>query len=293
MCLIRDTKALAASGVKGATIKLLNLIIASENETEYPVWNELLSAMDDILHIVDNDEDIRKSINNIMLKTLGNIYKKLGFDAPKLASASKGGDKTEKKEEKETDKEDETRSGLFRPLIIGAMAKYKDEEVIAEILKRFHGFMDDEKYDNDDVCPSAIRSVVYVNAIKNGGEKEFTQLKKYYNCTTDAMEKNFALRSLGYVKYDDKAIEDTLEWIIGSEEVRSQDKVFPYRTLANSGGRGRELSWQFLKKRWTDWFKRFEGGFLVQHLAKIPSGFVTEDKAKEVKNFINNRCTSL
>ena len=42
---------------------------------------------------------------------------------------------------------------------------------------------------------------------------------------------------------------------------------------------------QFLQKRWDEWFKLFEGGFLVQHLAKIPSGFVSLEKAKEVQAF--------
>eukprot|EP01084_Bolivina_argentea_P286343 491184_1 len=270
MCLIRDTKALAMAGDKGATVQLLDLVLSSQNEPSYPVWNELLSAMNDIVHIIDDDKEIMNDINVIMTNCLEKVYKKLGW----------------KKEEKEN--EDETKSGLFRPLILGAMAKYKDEKCIKETLKRFNTFMDDEKYDNDEALPAALRSMAYATAIKNGGEKEFNSLKKYYLSTDNAMEKSFALRSLGYVNYDDKAINDLLEWIISSDEVRSQDKVFPFRVLSHSGTKARELSFNFLQKRWNDWFKLFDGGFLVQHLAKIPSGFVSLDKAKEVQSFYDS-----
>lgn len=171
-------------------------------------------------------------------------------------------------------------------MIIGKMAKYKNKEVLSEILKRFHGFLDDEKYQNDDILPASIRSVVYMASIKNGGENELNALKKYYNYDgIDAMDKSSALRAMGYVNYNDEAIHNLLEWVMNSDEVRKQDKVFPYRCCANSGQRAREISWQFLQKRWAEWFKLFEGGFLVQHLAKIPSGFVTLEKAKEVEAF--------
>ena len=163
-------------------------------------------------------------------------------------------------------------------------AKYKNEEVVAEMMKRFHAFMDDAKYD-DDALASSIRGTVFAYCIKNGGEKEFAALKQYYNTTENPLDKSHSLRSLGMVRYSDKAMTDFLEWVISSDEVRSQDKVFPYRALAASGAKGREAAWKFLQERWDQWFKLFEGGFLIQHLAKIPSGFVTAEKAKEVEEF--------
>eukprot|EP01084_Bolivina_argentea_P279212 477320_1 len=260
MCLVRDKRALATC-VSGATVELLDLIVASKDETEYSVWNALLSAASDIAHICDEDEEIMDAMNAIMVDTLSNIFNKLGFE-----------------EEKE---EDETTSGLFRPLILSAMAQYKNEGVIEQMMKRFHSFMDGDQ----DALPSHIRRACYSHCIKNGGQEEFEKLKKYYLSATDAMEKTFALRSLGYVNYDDNAINDLLQWIMTSDDVRSQDKVFPFRVCAHSASKARQASWHFLKSKWDQWFKMFEGGFLVQHLAKIPDGFVTLDKAKEVEDF--------
>jgi len=39
------------------------------------------------------------------------------------------------------------------------------------------------------------------------------------------------------------------------------------------------------KKTFDEWYKKFEGGFLVQHLAKLPAEFVSFEKAKEVEEF--------
>jgi len=146
---------------------------------------------------------------------------------------------------------------------------------------RFDAFM---KEYNEDALSPALRTAVFNYVVKNGGDEEFESVKKYYNTTENPLDKSAALRALGMVP-SEKKITELLEWIISSDEVRSQDKVFPYRTLAHSGAKGREMAWQFLQKRWDQWFKLFEGGFLVQHLAKIPSGFVTADKAKEVEAF--------
>ena len=38
-----------------------------------------------------------------------------------------------------------------------------------------------------------------------------------------------------------------------------------------------------IQDRWSEWFAKFEGGFLIQHLAKIPSGYVDKNKADEVE----------
>ncbi|ETO11522.1 Aminopeptidase N precursor [Reticulomyxa filosa] len=46
-----------------------------------------------------------------------------------------------------------------------------------------------------------------------------------------------------------------------------------------------EISWNYLQKTFEQWYKIFEGGFLVQHLAKIPSEFVSFQKAAEIEKF--------
>eukprot|EP01084_Bolivina_argentea_P273280 465460_1 len=66
--------------------------------------------------------------------------------------------------------------------------------------------------------------------------KEFNLLKKYYLylCSNklSPMEQSYSLRALGYIggnnNFNNNFINQFLKWIMESNEVRSQDKVFPY-----------------------------------------------------------------
>ncbi|ETO35803.1 hypothetical protein RFI_01259, partial [Reticulomyxa filosa] len=202
----------------------------------------------------------------------------------------------------EDKKEDEDVEGLLRPLIIQSIGDYGYQPVIDEALKRFRSFMkfvyifiylfiylfhynneNDEK--KTDISPS-LKSVVFTIAIKNGDKKDFELLKKYYLTATDSAEKDWALRSLGWTT-DTELIRHMLQWIKNSSEVRNQDKVYPFRTLATNPA-GREIAWEFLQKTFSEWYSIFEGGFLVKHLAKLPSEFVSFEKASEIEKFYDS-----
>jgi len=77
-------------------------------------------------------------------------------------------------------------------------------------------------------------------------KKEYDILENYYKTVSDPAEKQWALRSLGSTR-DPELINRLLYWIKDSEEVRNQDKVFPFRTAAQSNA-GREIAWNFLQK---------------------------------------------
>jgi len=119
--------------------------------------------------------------------------------------------------------------------------------------------------------------------MREGDEERFKLLQNYYLKCDDAADKSWSLRALGCTT-NEKLLQELLNWILTSDDVRPQDKVFPFRTVANNLV-GRELAWKFLQDKWDEWFKLFDGGFLVQHLAKMPSSFVTLDKANEVEKF--------
>jgi len=260
VCVIRDTKALASTGIANLTVQLLNLIVACKGETSYPIWDSVLSAAGDISLLIDTDEKTGESFNAIMRDTLSTIYEKLSWNSHQ--------------------NEDAQQAGLLRPLILSALSKYKHEDVIKEALKRFNDFMVNN---NKDAIEASLRSMVFSCAVKYGGKEQFELLRNYYRKTDDPADKSWALRALGYTTKEE-LIEELLKWILESEEVRSQDKVFPF-SVVGSHIKGRELAWKFLQKHWNDWFKKFDGGFMVQHLAKVPQYFVTFEKADEIEKF--------
>jgi len=150
VCLIRDTKALASSSVPNLTVQLLDLIVACKGETSYPIWDSVISAAGDISLLIDTDEKTADSFNAIMRDTLSTVYQKLTW--------------------KSNPNEDAQQAGLLRPLILSALAKYKNEEVIKEAMKRFNDFMVNN---NKDAIDASIRSMVFSCAVKNGGKEQF------------------------------------------------------------------------------------------------------------------------
>jgi len=189
---------------------------------------------------------------------------------------------------KKKEKEDVDVEALLRPAVISSLSKYGYKPVIDEALKRFKAFMslsDEDKQSGKSKADisSSLRIIVYSIAAKYGGVEEFEALKKYYLNVKDTTEKQWSLRSLGHTR-DPKLIQQLLDWIKDSDEVRIQDKVFPFASVAASRA-GRDICWAFLQKTFGEWFNKFEGGFLVQHLAKVPSEFVSNEKANEVEKF--------
>ena len=81
--------------------------------------------------------------------------------------------------------------------------------------------------------------------MKNGGEKEWTQLRDFYLNCDDAIEKDYALKSLGYIGHE-QTINRMLDWLLKSEDVKSQDTVFLLRILAANSKTG-EKTWNFVQ----------------------------------------------
>jgi aminopeptidase N len=247
-----------------ATENLLNLIAAMKDGRSYPLWDAMLSAAGAVYHIIDTDEATKKNFDSAMRSILAGVWAAIGWDAAK--------------------DEDTEIGSLLRPAIIGALSKYGDEAVIKTAAEKFDAFMAAEA---DARTPAlldpSLRSTVYAIAVKYGGKKEFDTLRDYYRKATDPSEKSWALRSLAYTRTP-ATISDLLAWCLNSEEVRSQDKVFPIRVVGSSIA-GRELAWSFLQKNFDELYKMLGGGFLVQHLVKVPSSFVSLKKANDVEKF--------
>lgn len=116
-----------------------------KNETSYVMWNAVVSAAADIRHIIDDDKELGENFRTVMRDVLTPIYESLKWEC---------------KED-----EDETRSGLLRPLVIAALGGYESQHVIDEAKKRFASFM---KTNDGKALPANLRSVVFSLAVKFG-----------------------------------------------------------------------------------------------------------------------------
>merc|ERR1719198_2880574 len=83
-----------------------------------------------------------------------------------------------------------------------------------------------------------------------------------------------------------EAIDDLLAFTM-TDDVRKQDKVFPLAYMSFSRF-SRRKNWDFVCSNWQQLYGMFDGGFLVNWIAKTAAKFNTLKDAKEVENFFNS-----
>ena len=78
LMLIRELSALSKSGYTAdATVRLLDLILASKQETSATVWDALLTAASEMNKLIDNDKEMQPKFDQIMVGILTPIYEAL------------------------------------------------------------------------------------------------------------------------------------------------------------------------------------------------------------------------
>ena len=135
-----------------------------------------------------------------------------------------------------------------------------------------------------------IRASVYAIALQNGGEKEYDVLLNEYRTTTDADERNTALRSLGRVK-GTKLIDRALSLPL-SDEVKGQDVYLPIAGLRNEA-EGIEKLWTWMTENWEPIQKKCPPGLtMLGNLVQMcTAGFTKQEQLDEGQKYFGGRTT--
>lgn len=247
-----DAFALARAGTI-SSVDALKIASAYRNETNYTVWNDLTSNLASISVLLQYTDfyDLMKAFNR---KLYGPIGKSLGWD-PKEGEGHL--------------------TSMLRSLVIGRLGRAGDENVIAEAKRRFKLHCSSENK-----LPADLRSSVYTTVLTDASSELMDKMMTLFRSADMQEEKDRIMRSLGAVTKPD-LIERVLNFSI-SKEVRSQDTVFVIRGTGGSVA-GRECAWKFIQNNWQVLYDKYEGGFLLNHLARIPENFADDKKVEEVK----------
>lgn len=133
LALQSDLFALVQAG-RVPTVDAIKLIGSFVNETDYTVWASINSALGK-LNLVLSHTDFQESYHVWGRRLLAKIYARLGWEP--------------RKDEGHGDT-------LLRPLVIGRLIAFDDQEVIAEARKRFDGHVN-----GTSLIPADLRLVVY------------------------------------------------------------------------------------------------------------------------------------
>ncbi|KAK1738886.1 aminopeptidase [Skeletonema marinoi] len=167
---------------------------------------------------------------------------------------------------------------LLRGMMIGLLSSfcYDDESVAAEALKRFHAFQAD--HSDMKSLPSDMRSSVFKIVLKNGGTKEFEDVKAYFDQASDNAERKHVLGSLGHTPVP-KLKNATLEWAI-SGEIKLQDFFYPMGAVA--------LSLGFMQKNFNaikTMIGNANSSLMDAVIVSCAGGFCSNEKADEIEAF--------
>jgi len=251
--LLNDTYALA----RGSYIPLenyLKLTYKFRSETNHAIWDDISSSLSRIeLLFADIYEN---ELNDFKIKIYENIFKKMGWE--------------EKKSDSPTDI-------MLRANVLGNLGLAGHKGIIDEANKKFNDFLKGKNLNPN------IRSTVYGLAVFDDGNEVFNKIKNAYIKEKFQEEKMRLLLSLGTTKQE-KLMKELLEFGL-SKHVRSQDTIY---TVAVIGGniKAEDMAWQFLKKKWDEFSKRYIESHMMANLIKSCTlRFKELEKLKEVEEF--------
>lgn len=254
-----DATALARAGDFPAT-KVLTLLEAYREETEYAVWADLAANLGE-LKTLWAWEPYYEQFCAFARDLFEPVAKRMGWGVTP---------------------DDTHQTRLLRALALGAFGGYGDPLTIDLARYYFGHFLNDHNALHPD-----LRGLVYHLVVKNCDEKTYEDVLNLYRKADLQEEKIRCLQALG-ASQDSSLLKRTLAFSLSSE-VRSQDTVHAILPLA-ANRHGRELAWQFLQENWAEFDRRYgNGSFLLRYLiSSCTEDFASEEKAQEVAAFFEN-----
>lgn len=257
--ILNDTLAFARAG-ETSTVEVLKLLQSFQMEVNSTVWSSIISCLDEIGLLVNN-LDFESSFKTFGRSILRTIYTKLGWDC--------------KGNESHLDT-------ILRPCIIEKMIFLDDEEIINEAKKKFELHLTGKC-----ILSADLKNPVYKAVLRVGDEGTLETMIKLYRESDLQEEKSRILKAIGTVT-EEYLIIKVLDFLI-CDEVRLADTVHVIPSVTMSY-KGRFLVWEFFKKNWNLFSERYNASYLFPNLVKfVTEHFATEEKAREVEEFFENK----
>ena len=259
--IVNDAFALAVGGYS-ATTAALDLLTNYKTETEYIVWNEIVSRLGQLRSVwAGESEEITAKLAKFNLGLLSNVATSLGW----------------------TPKEGESHLvKLLRVLVIKPVLSLGHPAFVQQAKEKFAAFAAGD----DTAIHPDLRTTVFSTVLKNGGVAEFDQLVALYKRAASADEKVAVLGALSSgatAELLTKALDFAL-----SDEVRSQDVIYITASIGESP-LGRDVAWAYLTTNWTKFFERLgSGSFLLGRMTQdFTASFTSDEKADEVQAYFD------
>lgn len=264
--LVADAGSLASSGfIK--TSSLLDLVKSWSNESNYVVWDEILTRIGSIkAALLFEDESTKNALKVFTRDLIGAKLNEIGWDFKESDSFA----------------DQQLKSSLF------ASAANADDPKAVEFAKdAFKKFVAGDK---KAIHPNLRATIFNINA-KNGDEQTFDKLFNIYQNPDSIEEKIAALRALG--RFEKPEIMDKVTGLLlQTDVIKQQDIYIPMQGL-RSHSAGVVKLWEWLKENWDKVYELLPPGLsmLGSVVTLGTSGFTKEDQKKDVEEFFSSKDT--
>lgn len=261
--MIADAGALASAGA-ARTSGILGLLEGFTTETQFVVWNEILSRVSVVRNTwMFEDESVKDGLKAFQLQLCSKKAHELGWQFA----------------------EDEDHiMGQFKSLMFGAAGIAGDEKIVAAAKQMFDKWA---AGDYEAIHPN-IRGSVLALALRDGGEKEWNAVFSRFQNAPTADERNTCLRSLGRTRKPE-LMDKTLDIALGGE-VKMQDIYMPIGGLGTTP-EGIEKRWNWLTSNWSTIVERLPPSMtmLSSVVSICAAGFTKEAQLKKVEQFFADK----
>jgi len=253
LVLINDVCALV-KGNDAQAVSILELLPGYKNETSQAVWESVCGVIGELKKLIRGEKE-EALLDKLLRELLSKVKEDLGWG----------------------EDADQPERNILRSDILGVCDKAGFADVRETATKFFWDYFNDgTEY------PSSLRKRIYSTAAKHGGEKEYDILRERYLKSDDSDEKRDLICGMSLSKHED--LHNKLLEFMMSDSVRKQDKVFPLAYLSMNPHAMR-LNWAYVQKNWKTLYGLFDGGFLVNWVAKTAANLNTLKDADEVEAF--------
>ncbi|EER22934.1 aminopeptidase, putative [Coccidioides posadasii C735 delta SOWgp] len=261
--MIADAGVLASSGYQ-KTSGSLSLLKGFDSESEFVVWNEILTRLGSVRSAwIFEDAQVKDALKTFQRNLVSAKAHQLGW---------------------EFSEEDGHVLQQFKALMFGAAGAAGDQKVLDAAKDMFSRF---SAGDYSAIHPN-LRGSVFDLVLRNGGEEEYNVILDRYRNAPTSTEKNTALRSLGSAQQPE-LVQRTLALAL-SDEVRVQDIYMPLSGLRIHAP-SIVARWEWLKANWETVVKRLPPTFtmLSTVVQLCTASLCTEEQLKDVQEFFKDK----
>ncbi|KAK7413626.1 hypothetical protein QQX98_007489 [Neonectria punicea] len=268
--IIGSTADLAFAG-NGTTPALLTFLQGFGKETHTLVWRQVLDSIAGVKSVFNEDEAIKKGLDQFTLKLIDEKVKEVGWEFPE---------------------NEDYLTGILRKELIGNAVACGHPAVVEEAFKRFNAWVKDPEANA--INPS-LRSAVWRAAITKEPATTVEVLKKEWFNTKSIDGKLFCLGVLGTVKDAELLKTEIIPFIFNqsppSNAVPSADMhVLGASVAANIIGR--PLQWKFMKTNWDAVIAKLGNPVVVDRYINISlSRFTDVAVVDDIEEFMKDKDT--